>query len=804
MPERPAIDIIATRPGDTTAAPGVIEVNFRYIILVLQRHVRLVLWVTAALTGLAAFLALRSPRAYAAQALVRVQDARTAMTSGIVDPTALDPDRVATDPILSEVQVLTSRSLGGEVVDRADATSLRLYAHGFPFALLSHVQLPQVDAIDSLYLGFGQHEFTVASGSTSRRARYGALVDIGGARFTIDSQPDAREGLLVIVSRSAGIDSLLDQLSVVPRHATNAIDVAYTARDPWIAQRIVNATVEVYQAASARAAQAQARRRRVFIESQLQQNDSILNAAQAALSRFRGHEEAYSARDRFVAEQQGLIGLDVRRGELVAERQVYQALLADLMRDNGAGASAKLRALVISPEISANPIVSQIYAQLLRYETTRDSLTTGEWRSAAGSPDVQRLTSLIATSRGQLVSAVQGYIASLDTRAKVIDELKAASSAAFQRLPEAEVEEARLATRLDALRTVGDQLRAEYEKARIDEAAEVGQLQIVDLAPLPVQPVGFGPVVKLMLGMLLGLCLGGGSAFLKEHLNTTIRGRDEVTELLQLRGLGVIPQIAPRSWVRRRLAWASGHVRQRLHHRGTGLLAKALSDLPGATSPRDPAFAADAYRILRTNLAFSRASEPMKTIAVTSPAPQEGKTTTATNLAVAFAEHDLRVLLIDCDLRRPRLHRLFRAARSPGLTELVMGSTTPEQVIRTTSTGLSILPAGATPPNPTAVLGGLRAQAVFDGLAERYDLVVLDCPPVLLGADAAILATRVDGVLLVLRAGQTARVAALDALAQLHTVGARVVGAVLNDPDSQVDDYRSYKAYRYYYYEPSH
>jgi capsular exopolysaccharide synthesis family protein len=207
---------------------------------------------------------------------------------------------------------------------------------------------------------------------------------------------------------------------------------------------------------------------------------------------------------------------------------------------------------------------------------------------------------------------------------------------------------------------------------------------------------------------------------------------------------------------------------------------------------------AEAFRTLRTNLIFSQSVQALRTIVVTSASPGEGKTTTAANLAVSFAQHGMRVLLIDCDLRRARLHKVFSIGREPGITEMVLGREDPDAVTRETDTpGLYVIPSGVLPPNPSELVGGERMRKCLAQLSEAFDLIILDTPPLLAASDGAILSTLSDGVVLVLRAGATESEAAQQAIQQLNSVGARVVGAVLNDPDAKVPMYSGYYHYEY-------
>ena len=199
----------------------------------------------------------------------------------------------------------------------------------------------------------------------------------------------------------------------------------------------------------------------------------------------------------------------------------------------------------------------------------------------------------------------------------------------------------------------------------------------------------------------------------------------------------------------------------------------------------------EAFRNLRTSLTWSDGGEALKTLVVTSAVPGEGKTLTAANLAVTLAYDGLKVLLIDCDIRRPRVHGLFRLPRAPGLMELLTASANPgnppPRAIRETSVArLSVLPCGALPMNAANLLSSTRMRVLLQELQEQYDIIVLDTPPVLATADAGIVASLTDGVLLVVRAGATDRNAAQRAYQQLANVGGRVVGTVLNDPGGEV------------------
>jgi len=208
-------------------------------------------------------------------------------------------------------------------------------------------------------------------------------------------------------------------------------------------------------------------------------------------------------------------------------------------------------------------------------------------------------------------------------------------------------------------------------------------------------------------------------------------------------------------------------------------------------SPRSAA--AEAYRALRTNLQFSSLDRELKTILVTSAGDGDGKTTVAANLGVAMAESGKRVLLVDCDLRRPGLHEVFGLPVVPGLSNALLGESGELPVSTTTVAGLSVLTAGDRPPNPAELVASARLTRLLARVREEYDYVIIDSPPAGLVADAAVLASAADGVIMVVSAGRTKRDAARRAKEQLERVGARLLGVVLNNAklDRKLREYHS-------------
>jgi capsular exopolysaccharide synthesis family protein len=209
---------------------------------------------------------------------------------------------------------------------------------------------------------------------------------------------------------------------------------------------------------------------------------------------------------------------------------------------------------------------------------------------------------------------------------------------------------------------------------------------------------------------------------------------------------------------------------------------------------------AEAARSIRTNLTFMSPDKPFRVVLVTSAAPSEGKTTTACCLAISLAQAGQRVCIVDCDLRRPRLHRIFDRAGDAGVTNVLVGDATISEVAKPTLVdNLWCVPAGALPPNPADVLHSARFSKFLKELGERFDRVIVDSPPLVAVTDSAIISTIVDGTMVVVRSFRTSRQVAEQGLRSLRDVDARVIGIVLNAVDLRKHEYSYY--YHYYYYK---
>lgn len=750
----------------------------------LRRGWWVVLLCAVTTTALAYWWIAREVPTYRAVALVQLRDPGAELAGGL-GVTGQPAGVGKVDPVQSEVLLLTGRELARQVVNREHVRLLDP-AILAPSPLLRDVIIT-ADAADTrpVSLTFSDSGFRVTSALTTMSARYGAPVVLDGVQFTVPANPGLPVLDLVLLNEDTAVDWLLQLLSVRPRENTDVITVAATAPDDQLAVRLVNALVEQRSTNATVEAQSQARRRREFIETQLAEIDRDFTSAQTNLGQFRGREGVYQSETMAAAQQAGKTQLDLRRGELEVDRRVVQQLLSELTQTNGANTESAFRTLLANPATSENPVIAQLATRLSQQEAARDSLLV--LGRPASNEDVRNLVALIGTTRARLIDAVRSQVTTIDAKLASLEQLRARSNTEINRLSPTEAQEVRLGQQVNTLRATSEQLRQEYQRVRMAEAVAIGRLAVIERATRAT-PVSSNNSLKMVLGLLVGLMGGAGILMLREYFNKSLHRRVEVESYLNVPGLGVIPQL-PRK-ARRRAKPARVE-------KNTPLGVKAPASLVTLSHSTDPS--AEAYRGLRTRILFAQAEQPIRSMVVTSATTEEGKTTTAANLAAAFAQQGLRCLLIDCDLRRPQLHTVFSLPLKPGVSEVLNNRTDLYTAVRNTAVqGLDLLTAGGATPHPAEIIGSGALKVLLETVRLQYDIVVVDSPPLLCATDAAMLASMVDGVVMVVRAGHTERGMALEALQQLHSIGASVVGAVLNDTDARAEKYEAY-GYSYAY-----
>jgi capsular exopolysaccharide synthesis family protein len=328
-------------------------------------------------------------------------------------------------------------------------------------------------------------------------------------------------------------------------------------------------------------------------------------------------------------------------------------------------------------------------------------------------------------------------------------------------------------SKLDELQDQLDPLESEAARIRTTlsdinlgvELSSGGGAEVLSTAWVPDTPVSPNIPLNLAIGLVFGLFLGIVLAFIRDYFDDSVKTKETVDRVTGVSTLGLVPKVS------------------------------AGNELVTVTQPSAPA--AEAFRLLRTSVKFLGIERQMRVVQVTSPSPGEGKTMVAVNLAVAFAQSGDRVVLVGADLRRPRMEEVLDVPLTPGLTAVLIGDVTLPQAIQTAEgvPNLSVLPAGYPPPNPSELLSGERARRLIDVLGQTYDVVVIDCPPVLPVTDSLVIARMADTTLLVTSANKTSKRSLTRAVELLRQVDAPLSGTVLNS--ASADDTFSTEPYRY-------
>jgi capsular exopolysaccharide synthesis family protein len=319
-------------------------------------------------------------------------------------------------------------------------------------------------------------------------------------------------------------------------------------------------------------------------------------------------------------------------------------------------------------------------------------------------------------------------------------------------------------------------LAAREKETGVLSGIRTNNIRMVDRAKVPNIPFSPNRPRSLALGLLLGLVGGVGLAFFLEYLDDTVSDPDQLERYVHVPFLGPVPQLEPKE---------------------TGPLSR---DLISMKEPKS--VYAEAFRSVRTSILFSSPDDPPRVFVVTSSGQGEGKSLTAINLAITMALNEKRVLLVDADMRKPRLHKVFGIENKFGLSNLIGGS--PEVGLALNKTQvptLMVMPSGPVPPNPSEMLGSARLAKFLELLREKFDAIIFDCTPLIAVTDATVLATQVDGVILVIKSGSARRKILKRAVKQLEDVQAKIIGAVLNQVNVKNSSYYYASYYAHYYGE---
>ena len=562
---------------------------------------------------------------------------------------------------------------------------------------------------------------------------------------------------------------------------TNLFTIKYRHTDPEMAQKIANTLADVFKennlarsTANSTKAEDQLAREIAELQGKIRtQTETLFNYA-------REHNLPLTTDSALNVEGQRLVDLTKQLLDSQNKRNTAEAVYKSALN-----APDKLSI----PEVLKSSRVGAIRDRISLLKERREALKvtyTDKW------PEVQKLNVTLKPLEEELNRLVDEVILGLkgDYEAAIAHENSIRLMYNSQRATTSQQtrDQIEMAQFNQTLETDKQRLATLLAKKRDVEVAlgdKGNEVSVETYSRVPKAPIGPARVRNIMIAFLLSLVAGIGLAFLLDFLDDTVKSVDDIDRYVHLPALAMIP--------------ASRGDRVRLKGGIAGASGPETAALALVDDVRSPV--AESYRHLRTSLLLSSAGQPPKTILVTSSQPSEGKTTTAINTAYMLAQTGAEVLIIDCDLRRPRLHAQFEVSNARGLTTWLSGEKDLDGIIQSCARtpNLRILTSGPVPPNPAELLGSDEMRRLLMQLSERYAHIIIDSPPAISFTDASILSTMVDGVMLVVHGGRSSRAVVRRAKQQLLDVGAHIFGVVLNNVKLETQDYYYQSYYSNYY-----
>jgi capsular exopolysaccharide synthesis family protein len=708
----------------------------------------------------------------------------------------------------TEIEVLRGRLAAAGVIDSLGLRAkLAAPGRGRTSELFSVLRVaPGTDAFTLLVRAQPGGQFTISRPDLREEAILARVRDTVHAwGVTLALTPAAQKAgelrLEVVSPEEAARD--FESALKVSRPALGADLIALRVRSSDPVQAAAAANILAQQLISGRQSVQLARTGSTvrFLKQQLDTLGIQLRAAEERLRAYREKEGVVDVEEAARTQVRRLAQIQADRGAVEAERQALSSLVAQMRSDSARGGQALSRGLISFPTLFRNAAASELLGALAQVENQRSALLV---RRKPEDPDVQVLTGRVRELDAQLQGIAETYLQGLTNQVAALQDVARGFGGALDSLPRKEVRTARLEREVKVQQELYTLIQTRLKEAEITRAMEDPTVRVAESAVVPDRPVRPNVALNLGLSLVLGSLLGMVGAFGREMTDRSVRTRGDVLLAAGLPVLGAAPrlQLQPIKFLP-----GAGRHRRHVHHRHQGRLQRAARRLrrvfgrPGGseryaaariqsllvTRAETSAAYAEAFNHLHANLVLAHQESPPKILVFTSPLPGEGKTLSTINFALTLAGRGLRVLLIDADLRCGLVNEVFGYARQPGFAELLNGSVRFEDAAQRVSVGetgsLLMLPSGEQFPKSGKGLKLERVREVLEGLASEFDIVLVDSPPVNLLADAALLGSAADGVVLVVRAGHTRIDALRYAMEQLTTARAPVLGTLLNDID---------------------
>ncbi|MBV9926113.1 MAG: polysaccharide biosynthesis tyrosine autokinase [Acidobacteria bacterium] len=576
---------------------------------------------------------------------------------------------------------------------------------------------------------------------------------------------------------------------------TRLIDIKYTHGDPQVAAKIVNALADTFVLSNLEKKTETNATAGDFLQKRVAELQSSIRSDEERLVNYAKTHQILSLDGSQNTVVERLAGLNQQLLQAENERKDAEAAYRAAQSPGAASALAE-------KESKPKEDVETKLAELRQRRSQLLVNNTEEW------PEVKEINQQIATLEKQVGEtksrATAVVTTNLETRYRQALDRERAIRADFQRQQgetlsqnEAAINYRIIQQEIETNKQLLDGLLQRSKENDVVLAGTPNNIYVADYAIAPDYPVGPQRLRGVIVALFLSLAGGVGLAIFLEYMNDSVRSTEDVDRWLRLPSMGVIPAVG--GFTKRRLFPSTALSRR---NNGDGQESPEL-----LINAETRSALAEAYRHLRTSVLLSTAGRAPKSLLVTSSVPSEGKTTTAVNTALSLAQTGASVLVVDADMRRPRLHSIFGISNGRGLSTILSDDLSEAEILSTIQqhegTGLNILTSGAVPPNPAELLGSEQMRRLIRTLEGTFTHVVIDTPPIGSFTDGVLASTLVDGVLLVVHSGKTSRNVVRRTKQLLQDVGAKVFGVILNNVNLREHDYYYYRSYysQSYYHE---
>ncbi len=595
-------------------------------------------------------------------------------------------------------------------------------------------------------------------------------------------------------------EMLTSVVSIDQKRGLDIVEISVESQSPYEAALLANEYATAYNQMNLQTNRAQLTNIKNFLEEQRKGKQGELSKSEDSLRRYQ--------------QQGGIIALDEQAKSLIDQLTNFEAqknstnIELTVARNNLAQYRDELkkqdpRLADYLQSFAAEPYLKSLQEEIAKLETNRDIALASKGQYTTNSKVIADYEAKIKSLKDKVTEKMSVYKAGIFASSpeevksltqKIIEEetkVKAASASLqelndvvrsydtkFNSLPKATIELAKLERDRTANEKMYLLVEEKYQEAIINEQSQPGNVLIIDYARIPYKPSKPNRMLIVIVGFIFGLGMGLGYAFIKNYFDNTVKTPDDI-ENRNINVLAWIPTIE-------------------------GLGQNGNSDYEFIVSKKPDSIPSEAYRALRTRVQFSKLEkDAIKSVLITSSTPQEGKTITAVNLAGSFAQANKKTLLLDCDLRKPRLHTIFKNNRYPGFTDYFFGQASYSEIVRHTGVNnLYLITAGTIPPNPSELLGSHQMLEFMEKLQKEFDMIIIDSAPVIAVTDSEIISRIVDSTILVVSSNITEADVMEKSVNLLRHEQKTFIGVLLNNFTFR-SSYGSYYKYYYYYSRPN-